>query len=58
MHAVKLVEAGDELGLVLPDDLLARLKLKEGDSLQLTELPTSLLLTLCRERDAGVPQAD
>lgn len=36
---------GDSVGFVLPDDVLARLKLQAGDTMFLVESPEGLLLT-------------
>jgi putative addiction module antidote len=45
MNALELVEVGDSLGVILPDALLARLKLGDGDTLFLTETANGLMLT-------------
>jgi hypothetical protein len=45
MDIVQLEEVEDSLGFVLPDAVLARLKLAEGDVLLLTETPTGIRLT-------------
>jgi putative addiction module antidote len=37
MNALELVEMGDSLGVILPQELLARLKVGDGDTLFLTE---------------------
>lgn len=37
MTALKIIELGDALGFVLPDEIISVLKLKEGDELILTE---------------------
>lgn len=39
MHILELTKIGDSLGVVLPDEVLAGLKLKEGGSIFLTEAP-------------------
>ena len=39
MTQLKVRPFGNSLGVVLPKDVLARLKLKNGDSLRLTEAP-------------------
>jgi len=36
-HLLEVKKIGDSLGLILPKDLLARLKLKEGDKLHVVE---------------------
>ena len=37
MHTLKLTQIGHSVGVVLPQEMLARLKLGKGDSLFLTE---------------------
>ena len=37
MHALKLTQIGNSVGVILPKEVLARLKLEKGDSLYLTE---------------------
>ncbi len=36
-HLLEVKKIGDSLGLILPKDLLARFKLKEGDKLHVVE---------------------
>ena len=45
MIELKLTAVGDSLGVVLPKEALARLKLAQGDSLFLTETPDGYRLT-------------
>lgn len=45
MHALKLTHIGSEVGVILPKEVMERLKLKNGDTLFLTELPDGLRLT-------------
>lgn len=45
---LKLTAIGTSLGVVLPEDALARLKLEEGDTLYLTEAPDGYRLTSSR----------
>lgn len=46
MAALKLRAIGNSVGVVLPKDLLARLRIGEGDTLQVVETPDGgLLLT-------------
>lgn len=45
MNALEVIEVGDSLGVVLPEDLLARLKLGDGDTLYLTETAHGFRLT-------------
>jgi len=44
MDIVQLIEAEGSLGFVLPDAVLARLNLDEGDVMLLTETPTGIRL--------------
>jgi putative addiction module antidote len=46
MATLKLRAIGNSVGVVLPKELLARLNLAEGDSLQVVESPDGLLLTV------------
>jgi putative addiction module antidote len=43
--AIKLVAIGNSTGVVLPKDVLARLKLSKGDMVFLSESPDGLILT-------------
>ena len=45
MHELKLIPVGDEIGIVLPRELLASLGAQEGDSLEAVVTPRGLLLT-------------
>lgn len=45
MHAIKLTPIGDEVGIVLPAEILARLNPRGGDTVFLTETPHGLVLT-------------
>ena len=45
MLALKLTQIGNSVGLVLPKEVLARLKLEKGDTVFLTEAPDGLNLT-------------
>lgn len=45
MAALKLIQIGNSVGLILPTDVLARLKLSEGDTLQFSETPDGIALT-------------
>jgi putative addiction module antidote len=42
---LKLTKIGTSTGLVVPKELLARLKVERGDELFLTETPSGYLLT-------------
>ncbi|SFK16658.1 AbrB/MazE/SpoVT family DNA-binding domain-containing protein [Falsiroseomonas stagni] len=46
MATLKLRAVGNSVGVVLPKELLARLNLAEGDSLQVVESQDGLLLTV------------
>ena len=41
---VKLIPIGDSLGIVIPDEVIARMQLRPGDSLTLDELSDALEL--------------
>ena len=41
----KIIEIGDSLGIILPEEMLARLKVQEGDALDLSEIPGGIELT-------------
>jgi len=45
MHALKLTQIGNSVGVILPKEVLARLKLEKGDTLHVTETPDGLALT-------------
>jgi len=45
MHALKLTQIGNSVGVILPKEVLARLKLEKGDTLHLTDTPNGLALT-------------
>lgn len=45
MHTLKLTQIGNSVGVVLPKEVLARLKLEKGDTLFLTESPEGVALT-------------
>ncbi|WP_018076952.1 AbrB/MazE/SpoVT family DNA-binding domain-containing protein [Thiobacillus denitrificans] len=45
MHALKLTQIGNSVGLILPKDVLARLKLEKGDTVFLTETPDGVAVT-------------
>lgn len=42
-----LVQIGESIGVVLPEELLSRLKVGEGDSLVVSELPDGIALRRC-----------
>jgi len=45
MHALKLIPLGDALGVVLPREVLAKLKRGAGGTVYLTETADGLLLS-------------
>ncbi|GGD33409.1 AbrB/MazE/SpoVT family DNA-binding domain-containing protein [Pseudoxanthomonas indica] len=45
MKSLKLNRIGNSVGLVLPKDILARMRVAEGDTLYLTESPDGYRLT-------------
>ena len=45
MAALKLMQIGNSIGVILPKEMLARLKLEKGDLLHLTETPSGLALS-------------
>jgi putative addiction module antidote len=54
---LKICKVGDSVGLVLPDELLSRLNLKEGDALYPVQQPDGgLLLTPHRPKHARAMQ--
>ena len=45
MHALKLTQIGNSVGVILPREVLARLKLEKGDSIFITESPDGYRIT-------------
>ena len=45
MHKVKLRKIGNSLGMTIPKEALARLKVEEGDQLILTECKDGYIVT-------------
>ncbi len=45
MHTLKLTQIGNSVGLILPKEVLARLKLEKGDTVFLTETPDGVAMT-------------
>lgn len=45
MHMLKLTQIGNSVGVVLPKEALAKLKLGKGESVFLTETPDGYALT-------------
>lgn len=45
MHALKLTQIGNSVGVILPKEVLARLKLEKGDTVFITEAPDGYRIT-------------
>ena len=45
MHALKLTQIGNSVGVILPKEVLARLRLSKGDMLHVSETPDGIALT-------------
>jgi putative addiction module antidote len=45
MTALKLTQIGNSVGVILPKEVLARLKLEKGDTVFVTEAANGLLFT-------------
>jgi putative addiction module antidote len=45
MTALKVTTIGNSVGVILPKEMLARLKVKKGDTLFVTELPDGYAIT-------------
>jgi putative addiction module antidote len=45
MHMLKLTQIGNSVGVILPKEALARLRLERGQSVFLTETPDGYALT-------------
>ena len=45
MTTLKLTQIGNSLGVILPREILARLKLEKGDALFVTDAPGAVTLT-------------
>ena len=45
MYALKLTQIGNSVGVILPKEILARLKLEKGDTVFVTEASNGVLLT-------------
>lgn len=45
MHVLKLTQIGNSVGLILPKEVLNRLKLEKGDTVFLTDAPGSVTIT-------------
>jgi putative addiction module antidote len=45
MHTLKLTQIGNSIGVILPKEVLARLKLEKGEQVFLTETPDGYAIT-------------
>lgn len=45
MTALKITQIGNSLGLILPKEMLARLKLEKGDAVFVTDTPDGVAIT-------------
>jgi putative addiction module antidote len=45
MHLLKLTQVGNSVGVILPKELLARLRVEKGDTVYVTETPEGIVLT-------------
>ncbi|MCC6622990.1 MAG: AbrB/MazE/SpoVT family DNA-binding domain-containing protein [Deltaproteobacteria bacterium] len=45
MYALKLTQIGNSVGVILPKEVLAELKLGKGDTVFITETPDGYLVT-------------
>lgn len=45
MHVLKLTQIGNSVGVILPKEMLASLKLEKGQSVFVTETPEGYVLT-------------
>ena len=45
MSALKLTQIGNSVGVILPKELLARLKLEKGDTVHITDTPDGFAVT-------------
>jgi putative addiction module antidote len=54
---VKITTVGNSVGIVLPKEILARLNVKKGDTLYLTETPDGVQLTPYDEKFVRVMEA-
>jgi putative addiction module antidote len=55
--AVKVTQIGNSLGIVLPKEMLTRLKIEKGDSLHVVEQPGGFVLTAYDEEFARQMEA-
>lgn len=45
MHALKLTQIGNSVGVILPKEVLAQLNVEKGDTVYLTSSPDGMRLT-------------
>ncbi|MDX2023539.1 MAG: AbrB/MazE/SpoVT family DNA-binding domain-containing protein [Deltaproteobacteria bacterium] len=45
MTTLKLTQIGNSVGVILPKEVLARLKIEKGDTLYLTDTPAGIALS-------------
>jgi putative addiction module antidote len=45
MHALKLTQIGNSVGVILPKEVLAKLKVEKGDTVYLTDSPEGMRIT-------------
>ena len=45
MHALKLTQIGNSVGVILPKEVLGHLRLDKGDTVYLTDSPDGMRLT-------------
>jgi putative addiction module antidote len=45
MHVLKLTQIGNSVGVILPKEVLARLRAEKGDSIYITETPDGYAVT-------------
>lgn len=45
MYTLKLTQIGNSVGVILPKEILARLKLEKGDTVFVTESPGGYVIT-------------
>jgi putative addiction module antidote len=45
MQTLKLTQIGNSVGVILPKEVLARLKLVKGDTVYVTDTPSGIALT-------------
>lgn len=53
MSVVKVIPIGNSTGIILPEETLARLNVKTGDTLYITETPNGLQLSPFEDKFAA-----